>query len=81
MHTMQERMTQPTHKTQRSFMYIPEMLIQGEQLDRLKQAHESRLASRAAELRRLQRVQQRAESRLRKARDRIEELRSIEGAG
>ena len=57
-------------------MYLSEMLSREHQAERLKEAAEARLALRAAELRHLRLVQQRAEQRLRKAGQRAEELRA-----
>ena len=64
------------HTTQRSVMYMSEMLVRQQGEERLKQAQESRLARQVVELRRLSRVQQRAERRLRQATRRAEQLRS-----
>jgi len=57
-------------------MYLPEMLYREHQAQRLKEAAEARLGLRAAELRRLRNVQQRAEQQWRRARLRVEELRA-----
>jgi hypothetical protein len=57
-------------------MYLSEMLSREHQAELLKQAAEARLALRAAELRHLRHVQQRAEQQWHKARQRAEELRA-----
>jgi hypothetical protein len=57
-------------------MYLSEMLSREQQAERLKEAAEARVGRRAAELRRLRHVQQRAEQQVRKARLRAEELRA-----
>jgi hypothetical protein len=57
-------------------MYMSEMLVRQQGEERLKQAQESRLARQVVELRRLSRVQQRAERRLRQATRRAQQLRS-----
>jgi hypothetical protein len=55
-------------------MYMSEMLIRDQHSERLKQAHESRLARQAWEIRHLHRLQQRAERQLREVHDRAKEL-------
>jgi len=57
-------------------MYLSEMLSREHQAERLKEAAEARVGLRAAELRHLRHVQQRAEQQARKARQRAEELRA-----
>jgi hypothetical protein len=57
-------------------MYLSEMLYRERQAERLKEAAEVRLALRAAELRHLRHVQQRAERQWRKASRRAKELRA-----
>jgi len=63
-------------------MYTSETLANDRHLDRLRQAQEDRLARHAAELRRLARTSQRAETKLRHAGQRAHELRTtLEAAG
>jgi hypothetical protein len=63
-------------------MYMSETLARDRYRDRLEQAQESRIARQAAELRRLERVRQRAERKLLRAWQRADELRmTIEIAG
>jgi len=63
-------------------MYLSETLARDRYLDRLEQAQQSRIARQAAELRRLDRIRQRAERKLLRAWQRADELRtSIETAG
>jgi len=63
-------------------MYMSETLAKDRHLDRLEQAQEIRIARQAAELRRLERVRQRAERKLLRAWQRADELRmTIETAG
>ena len=57
-------------------MYLSEMLYRERQAERLKEAAEARLALRAAELRHLRHVKQRAEQQWRKASRRAKELRA-----
>jgi hypothetical protein len=57
-------------------MYASEMLVRDHQSERLRQAQEARLANHTAELRRLRRVQERAERRLARAEQRAGELRA-----
>ena len=61
-------------------MYVQEYLAKERQQERLKQAHEERSASQVAELRRLERRQQRAERQLLSMWQRVEQLRSAIGA-
>jgi hypothetical protein len=63
-------------------MYTSETLARDRYRDRLEQAQEVRIARQAAELRRLERVRQRAERKLLRAWERADELRAtIEAAG
>jgi len=63
-------------------MYMSETLAKDRHLDRLELAQEIRIARQAAELRRLERVRQRAERKLLRAWQRADELRmTIETAG
>jgi len=63
-------------------MYMSETLAKDRHLDRLEQAQEIRIARQAAELRRLERIRQRAERKLLRAWQRADELRmTIETAG
>jgi hypothetical protein len=63
-------------------MYMSETLARDRYLDRLEQAQESRVARRTAELRRLERIRQRAERKLLRAWQRADELRTtIEATG
>jgi hypothetical protein len=61
-------------------MFTSQTLAHDRHQDRLRQAQESRLARRAAELRRLERQTQRAERKLRHAGQRAHELRGTLGA-
>ena len=61
-------------------MYVQEYLAKERQQERLKQAHEERSAKQVAELRKLERRQQRAERELLSAWKRVERLRSTLGA-
>jgi hypothetical protein len=58
-------------------MYQSEMLAQDRHAERLKHAEQSRKFQRATELRRLERLQQRAERRLIDAWRRADEIRSM----
>jgi len=60
-------------------MYVQEYLAKERQQERLKQAHEERSASQVAELRRLERRQQRAERALLSTWQRVEQLRAAIG--
>jgi len=63
-------------------MYTSETLARDRYRDRLEQAQEGRIARQAAELRRLERVRQRAERKLLRAWERADELRAtLEVAG
>jgi hypothetical protein len=63
-------------------MYMSETLARDRYLDRLEQAQEGRVARQTAELRRLERVQHRAERKLLRAWQRADKLRTtIEAAG
>ncbi len=62
-------------------MYMSETLARDRYQDRLEQAQDGRIARQAAELRRLERVRQRAERKLLRAWQRTDELRAtIEAA-
>ncbi len=61
-------------------MYVTECLARARNAERLKQAHEERLANRAAELSRLERRQERAERELLHAWKRVDQLRSTLGS-
>ena len=65
-----------TQREGKKVMYMHEMLVREHQSERLRQAHEARLARHAAELSRLRQVQQRAERRLRRVEERAGEVRS-----
>ena len=63
-------------------MFMAETLAREQKLDRLEQARDTRVARQAAELRRLERVRQRAERKLLRAWQRADELRTtLEAAG
>ena len=63
-------------------MYTSETLMRDRHHERLERARESRLARQAMELRRLERVRQRAERKLLRAWRRADELRAmLEAAG
>ena len=62
-------------------MYMSETLARERHRNQLEYAREARLARQAAELRRLQRVKQRAERRLLRAWRRADELQSVLEAG
>ena len=63
-------------------MYMSETLARDRHHGQLEKAHQERLARQAAELRRLERVRQRAERRLLRAWERADELRAmLEAAG
>lgn len=63
-------------------MYLSETLARDRHHDRLEQAQQSRIARQAAELRKLDRIQQRAERKLLRVWQRADELRTaIEIAG
>jgi len=62
-------------------MYLSETLARDRNRDRLEQAQEHRLARQAAELRRLERVRQRAERKLLRAWERADEIRMALEAG
>jgi anti-sigma28 factor (negative regulator of flagellin synthesis) len=61
-------------------MYVQEYLAKERQQERLRQAHAERSASQVAELRKLERRQQRAERELLSTWQRVEQLRSAIGA-
>ncbi len=61
-------------------MYVQEYLAKERQQERLKQAQEERSARQVAELRKLERRQERAERELLSTWQRVERLRSIIGA-
>jgi ferric iron reductase protein FhuF len=62
-------------------MYAQEYLIKERQRERLRQAEQERVASQAAELRKLEKRQERAERQLLHAWQRVEQLRSLMSAG
>lgn len=63
-------------------MYMSETLAKDRYRDRLERAQESRMGRQAAELRKLDRVRQRAERKLLRAWERADELRAtLEVAG
>jgi len=62
-------------------MYVAEYLVKERQQERLKRAEEERAARRAAELRKLEKRQERAERQLMHAWQRVEQLRSLMGVG
>lgn len=61
-------------------MYVQEYLAKERQQERLRQAQQERSASQVAELRKLERRQQRAERALLSTWQRVERLRSMIGA-
>jgi hypothetical protein len=61
-------------------MYVQEYLAKERQRERLKQAQEERSAQQVAELRKLERRQERAERELLSTWQRVERLRAIIGA-
>jgi hypothetical protein len=69
-------MTQVTHTMQRSTMYISQALAQDRHLAEMQWAHQARIANQAARLRRVERIQQRAERKLLRAWQRADELRT-----
>jgi hypothetical protein len=58
-------------------MYLSEMLARDQTLDQLDRSREARLARHAKELRKLERVRQRAERRLLRAWRRSDEVRAL----
>ena len=62
-------------------MYAQEYLVKDRHQERLRQAEELRTAQQAAELRKLERRQERAERQLLHAWQRVEQLRSLMSAG
>ena len=63
-------------------MYLAETLARDRYLDRREEAQHTRIARQVAELRRLERIRQRAERRLLRAWQRADELRTtIEATG
>jgi hypothetical protein len=62
-------------------MYAQEYLVKDRHQERLRQAEELRTAQQAAELRKLERRQERAERQLLHAWKRVEQLRSLMSAG
>jgi hypothetical protein len=63
-------------------MYTSEILARERHRDQLDRAHLTRVARQAAELRKLERIKQRAERKLRRTWRRADELRTlIEAAG
>jgi hypothetical protein len=62
-------------------MYTQEYLVKERQRERLRQAEQERVAAQAAELRKLEKRQERAERQLLSAWQRVEQLRSLMSAG
>ena len=62
-------------------MFTQEYLVRERQQERLRQAEQERAASRVAELRKLEKRQERAERQLISAWLRVEQLRSLMSAG
>jgi hypothetical protein len=62
-------------------MYAQEYLVKERQYERLRQAEQERAASQVAELRKLEKRQERAERQLLHAWQRVEQLRSLMSAG
>jgi len=62
-------------------MYAQEYLVKERQQERLRQAEQERAASQVAELRKLEKRQERAERQLLNAWQRVEQLRSLLSAG
>jgi hypothetical protein len=62
-------------------MYTQEYLVRERQRERLRQAEQERTASQAAELRKLEKRQARAERQLLHVWQRVEQLRSAMSAG
>ena len=63
-------------------MYMSQALARDRHLGEMQRAHYARIANRAARLRRVERIQQRAERKLLRAWQRADELRTIiEAAG
>lgn len=62
-------------------MYAQEYLVKERQCERLRQAEQERAASQVAELRKLEKRQERAERQLLHAWQRVEQLRSLMSAG
>lgn len=62
-------------------MYAQEYLVKERQQERLRQAEQERAASQVAELRKLEKRQERAERQLLNAWQRVEQLRSLMSAG
>jgi hypothetical protein len=62
-------------------MYTQEYLVKERQHERLRQAEQVRAASQVAELRKLEKRQERAERQLLHAWQRVEQLRSLMSAG
>ena len=58
-------------------MYLSQTLARDRHLGQLESAHQARVARQAAELRRLDRIRQRAERRLLRAWQRADELRTM----
>lgn len=61
-------------------MYLSETLARDRSIDLREKAQQARLARQAAELRKLARIQQRAERKLLRAWQRADELRTMIGA-
>jgi hypothetical protein len=62
-------------------MYTHEYLVKERHQERLKQAEAERTAHQISELRKLEKRQERAERELLRAWQRVEQLRSLMGAG
>ena len=62
-------------------MYAQEYLVKERQQERLRQAEQEQAASQVAELRKLEKRQERAERQLLHAWQRVEQLRSLMSAG
>ena len=61
-------------------MYLSEILARDRYRDQLDRAHQIRVARQAAELRKQERIKQRAERRLLRAWQRADELRTMIGS-
>jgi hypothetical protein len=58
-------------------MYIPLALARDRHFDEMRRAHQARIVNQAARLRRVERIQQRAERKLLRAWQRADELRTM----
>jgi hypothetical protein len=61
-------------------MYVEECLARDRHTERLKRAHDERVANRVAELNRMEKRQERAERELLSAWQRVDQLRSMLGS-